>query len=108
MTGAIHRFYDIAGEVADENEIAARLGDETALPLGQSIEENWQWAANVPRANDIRQPKRDPIDTAKLHIVFTGRLGDRVAAVHRIDRVIERDRLFARLRAVTQGGLEIY
>src|ERR1043166_7947093 len=105
--GAVRRFYDGSGEVMDEDEIAARLGDKTALSLRPPVEKNRQGTVDIARSDDIREPECNPINTAILDVMFARGLRDRVAAVHRIHRVIERDRLLAWLCPVAQRGLKI-
>src|SRR5205085_1548151 len=89
--GAVRRLYHSAGEVMHKHEIAARLGDKTSLPLRQPVEKDRQRTADIARPDDIGEPKRNPVDTAVLDIMLARGLGDRVAAVDRINRVIERD-----------------
>ena len=62
---------------------------------------------HVARTDDIGEAKGDPVDAAKLDVVLAGGLGDRVARIDRIDRMIERDRRLQRLGAVAQRGLKI-
>ncbi len=84
-----------AGEIADKDEIAPRLGDEATLSLRQPVEKDRQWPADVARADDIGETKGHPVDAAELDIVLPGGLRDRVAVVRRIDRMVEGDRLLA-------------
>ncbi len=105
--GAVRRLYHSAGEVMHKHEIAARLGDKTSLPLRQPVEKNRQRTADIARPDDIGEPKRNPIDTAILHVMLARGLRDRVAAVDRVDRVVERNRLLARLCPVAQRRLKI-
>src|SRR5262249_12213368 len=63
--------------------------------------------ADITRPDYIRQSECDPIDAAVLDVVLPSRLGNRVAAVDRIDWMIERDRLLLRLGTIAQRGLEV-
>src|SRR5262249_1130925 len=49
----------------------------------------------------------DPVDAAVLDVMLAGGLRDRIAAVDRVDRMIERDRLFQRLRAIAERRLKV-
>ncbi len=77
------------------------------LPSRQPVEEDRQRPADVARPDYVGQAESDPVDAGELDVVLAGGLRDRVAAIDRIDRVVEADRLLQRLGAVAQRGLEI-
>ena len=107
VPGAVGRLEHIRARSLTKHEIAPRLGDEAALAVLQALEENRQRAAHVARADHVGQAEGDVVEAGNLQIILGRGLGNRVAAVGRVFRMIEPDRLLQRLQAVAQRGLEI-
>src|ERR1700730_3956781 len=100
-TGSARRHQNGSGQVAHEHKIAPSVGDEATFRLRQTIEKNWQWPADVARADYICKAEGDPVHAAQLDVVLARGLRDRIAAVHWIEGMSQRDRLLPRLGAVT-------
>ena len=107
VAGAVDdRLHDDVDQVVDVDEVAPRVHHEHALALGQPVVEGRQRAGDVARPVGVGEPERQEVDARQLDVQLAGRLRDAVAGV-RPDRVVERDRLLGRRRAVAERGLEV-
>src|SRR6185312_14238760 len=81
--------------------------NEAFFALRQTLIEDRKRPAHASRTYNVGEAERHPVQPAELHIILRGCLRNRVAAVHRIDGMVERDRLLERLDAVAERGLKI-
>src|SRR5687768_18430784 len=111
MIGAVPRsingLNDDVREILHEHEVPPRGGHKASLTLLQPMKEDRQRAADVARADHIRQAERDEIQTGNGEVILWRGLGDRVARIGRVLRVIEADWLLQRPQSVTESRLEI-
>src|SRR5438309_522621 len=84
-----------------------RFDDEACLTGRESLIKSGQWPTYVTWSVRVCQTKRDVVQTALSHEVLPGGLGDRIAAIARVEGLIKGNWLLLRAEPVAQCRLVI-